>query len=321
MNLVIFWVSVFVVSFFVIELVFYSIRQFGTLDAKEKLRRRIEAVSSEASEETSIIKKNILSDVALFNQLLSKMPGTQRLNRMLREANLSWSVGFFVLLTAVVALTGFFLTSLIAKNQALASIAAGVSIGLTFLYVGMKKAKRRAKFDRQLPEALDLIARALRAGHAFASGMKLVADEFEEPLGTEFGETVNEINFGVSVADALQNLARRVDSPELKYFVTSVVLQRETGGNLTEILDSISRIIRERFKLQGKIRILSAEGRFTALVLTALPFVAILFLWFRNPDYLTVFWTEPEGKVLGGVALCMMLSGLIVMKKMIKINV
>jgi tight adherence protein B len=321
MNLVIFWVLAFVVSFFVIELVFYSIKQFSSLGAKETLRRRLETASIETSEKSSIIKKVILSDIPLFNQLLSKTRGAQRLNGMLREANLSWSVGFFVLLIVVVALASFLFTSYITRNQALATVVAGVSPGLIFLYVGMKKAKRHAKFERQLPEALDLIGRALRAGHAFPSGMKLVADEFEEPLGMEFGETVKEINFGVSVPDALHSLARRVDSPELKYFVTSVVLQRETGGNLTEIIDSITRIIRERFKLKGKIKVLSAEGRFSALVLTALPFVSILFLHFQNPDYLTVLWTEPEGRLLGGIALCMMLSGLLVIKKMINIKV
>jgi tight adherence protein B len=321
MSLVLFWVSCFVLSLFVIELVFHSIKMFTSLGAKEKLRRRVETLASEPSEEASIIKKNVLSDVPLFNNVLSKTPGARRLNDMLREANVSWSLGFFVLLTLVVALTGFLFTSLVARSEALATIVAGISMGLAFLYVRMRRVKRVAKFNRQLPEALDLVARALRAGHAFTSGMKLVADEFEEPLGPEFAEAINEINFGVSVPEALKNLGHRIDSPELKYFVTSVVLQRETGGNLTEIIDSISRIIRERFKLQGKIRVLSAEGRFSALVLTGLPFVCIVALRLMNPDYLTVLWTEPEGRVLGGIALCMMFSGLVVIKKMINIKV
>jgi tight adherence protein B len=321
MNLVLFWVSCFVLSLFVIELVFHSIRLFASLGAKEKLRRRVETLATEPSEEASIIKKNVLSDVPLFNNVLSKTPGARRLNDMLREANVSWSLGFFVLLTLVVAFTGFLFTSLVTRSQTIATIVAGVSVGLAFLYVRMKKVKRVGKFNKQLPEALDLIARALRAGHAFTSGMKLVADEFEDPLGPEFAEALDEINFGVSVPDALKGLARRIDSPELKYFVTSVVLQRETGGNLTEIIDGITRIIRERFKLQGKIRVLSAEGRFSAVVLTGLPFLTIVVLRVMNPDYLTVLWSEPEGRMLGGIALGMMLFGLIVMKKMINIKV
>jgi tight adherence protein B len=321
MNLVFFWVGCFVISLFVIELVFHSVKMFTSLGAKEKLRRRVETLSSETSEETSIIKKNVLSDVPLFNKILSRTPGARRLNGMLREANVSWSLGFFVLLTLVVALTGFLFTSLVTRSQAIAMIVAAVSVGLALLYVRMKKVKRVGKFNKQLPEALDLIARALRAGHAFTSGMRLVADEFEDPLGPEFAEAINEVNFGVSVPDALKSLARRIDSPELKYFVTSVVLQRETGGNLTEIIDGITRLIRERFKLQGKIRVLSAEGRFSAAVLTGLPFFCIVVLRLMNPDYLTVLWSEPEGRVLGGIALGMMFSGLIVMKKMINIKV
>jgi tight adherence protein B len=321
MNLVLFWVGCFVISLFVIELVFHSVKMFTSLGAKEKLRRRVETFASETSEETSIIKKNVLSDVPLFNKILSRTPGARRLNEMLREANVSWSLGFFVLLTLVVALTAFLFTSLVTRSQVIATIVAGVSVGMAFLYVRMKRAKRVGKFNKQLPEALDLIARALRAGHAFTSGMRLVADEFEEPLGPEFAEAINEVNFGVSLPDALKNLARRIDSPELKYFVTSVVLQRETGGNLTEIIDGITRIIRERFKLQGKIRVLSAEGRFSAAVLTGLPFFCIVVLRLMNPDYLTVLWSEPEGRVLGGIALGMMFSGLIVMKKLINIKV
>jgi tight adherence protein B len=198
---------------------------------------------------------------------------------------------------------------------------AAISAGLPFLYLVLKKTKRMQKFERQLPEGLDLIARALKAGHAFSSGLQLVADQFDDPMGTEFGETIDEINYGVSIPDALKNLCGRVDCQDLKYFVISVSLQRETGGNLAEILQSIARIIRERFKFQQKLKTLSAESRFSAVILVCLPFVIIGAISFMNPHYLRVLFTEPAGKIMLVGAGIMMMTGIIVMKKILKIQV
>ena len=177
------------------------------------------------------------------------------------------------------------------------------------------------KFQAQLPEGLDLIARALRAGHAFTSGMKLAADEFDDPLGPEFTDTLDEINFGVSVSDALKNLASRADCPDLRYFVVSVILQRETGGNLAEIMESIAHIIRERFKFRGKVRTLSAEGKLSAIVLIAIPFFIVAVLRFTSPQYISALFSEPAGRVMGAVALVLMVMGIFVMKRMVSIKV
>jgi tight adherence protein B len=199
---------------------------------------------------------------------------------------------------------------------------AAISLGaFPLLNVRLKKKKRMDKFERQLPEALDLIARALRAGHAFTSGMKLASDEFEDPLGPEFSEALDEINFGVSVSDALRNLASRIDCPDLKYFVVSVIVQRETGGNLAEIIESIGHLIRERFKLQGKIRVLSAESRLGAVVLVAIPFVAVAVLRFMNPEYINILFSDRAGRIMVGIALFMMALGILFMKKLIRIRV
>ena len=165
------------------------------------------------------------------------------------------------------------------------------------------------KFQRQLPDALELIARALRAGHAFSSGMKLAADEFDDPLGPEFAETLDEVNFGISVSDALKNLSSRIDCPDLKYFVVSVILQRETGGNLAEIIDSMAHLIRERFKLQGRIRVLAAEGKFSAIILLLLPFFVVVALRFVRPDYMTTLVTDPIGKVMASAGVFLMIIG------------
>jgi Flp pilus assembly protein TadB len=177
------------------------------------------------------------------------------------------------------------------------------------------------KFEKQIPDGLDLIGRALRAGHAFTGGMKLAADELGDPFGAEFQETIDEINFGVNVSDALGNLVKRVDCPDLKFFVIAANIQRETGGNLAEIMENISRVIRERFKLLGKIRILSAEARLSAVIMSILPFAVMIALSFFNPDYLHTLFSDPVGKIVAVVAGTMMVIGIFIINRMAKIKV
>lgn len=177
------------------------------------------------------------------------------------------------------------------------------------------------KFQIQLPEALDLIARSLKAGHAFSSGLKIAADEFDDPLGVEFTKTLSETNFGISVTEALKNLSVRVDCADLKYFVVSVIIQQETGGNLAEILENASYLIRERFKLQGTIRALSAEGRLSAVILIVLPVALAFVLYLLNPSYIGLLITEPLGKKMVAFALLLMMLGTLAIGKMIKIKV
>jgi tight adherence protein B len=206
-------------------------------------------------------------------------------------------------------------------NRISSLLLASLLASLPFLHLYLLKQKRIEKFRTQFPEALDLIARALRAGHSLNSGMKLAADEFDDPLGPEFDETLGEINFGVSVADSLKNLAGRIDCAELKYFVVAVILQRETGGNLSELIESLANLVREKFKFQGKVRTLSAEGRLSAIILIAIPFLIGIFLHLSNPKYLEVLFSEPVGRFMMGGAAIMMVIGILVMKKMVTIKV
>jgi tight adherence protein B len=177
------------------------------------------------------------------------------------------------------------------------------------------------KFERQLPEALDLVARSLKAGHAFSGGLKMVVEEFDDPISTEFDTAINEINFGVGVNNALKNLLKRVDCPELKFFVISVVIQRETGGNLAEILASIAHLIRERFRLQGHVRTLAAEGKFSALILAVIPFFVSFILILMSPGYVETLFIDPIGRVMIVIGSIMMALGVVIMKKMITIKV
>ena len=322
MTLIFVGLVIFIVCIFVIEMCFYSYRISGGAQRRQ-IRRRLETVSSVISENKipEIIEKRVLSEIPLVNRVLSRIKVVERLERLVLQANVKHSLGFFILLTFLLASTGYLGTILIRKNHVLGLMVA-VLLGVTpLLYLRRKKKKRIRKLQSQLPDGLDMIARALRAGHAFTTGMRLAADEFGDPFGAELSETLDEINFGVSVSDALANLATRLDSPDIRYFVISVLIQRTTGGNLAEILENIARLIRERIKFQGKVRVLSAEGKLSAVILIALPFVIVLALSFLSRNYIYVLWAEPAGRIMSGVVVIMMILGALVMKKIVTIEV
>jgi tight adherence protein B len=312
----------FIVSVLIIELCFYAFRNVHNSDHK-KIRKRLRTLSSSAykSDLADIARKKVLSDVDILNKILMHIPGIKFLDRLHLQANVQYSLGVFILLKSVLALAGYLVSFSVTRNFVISIITASLLGGMPYLYLRLKKKKRMDKFQRQLPDGMELIARSLRAGHAFTSGMNMAADEFDDPLGPEFDETLNEINFGVSVSDALKNLVNRVDCPDLKYFVVSVILHRETGGNLAEIIDSIAHIIRERFKFKRKVRTLSAEGRLSAIILIALPFLVAIAIRLINPEYINALFTEPAGRVMAIVAASMMGLGILVIKQMIQIKV
>ena len=262
-----------------------------------------------------------LSEVPWLNRFLLKLNWSQKMNLLLEQAAISQPLGVFFLLSLLLAGVGFIVGSWVISSYLVGALLACLLAALPLLYILSKKRRRMLKFERQLPEALDLMARSLKAGHAFTGGLKMVADEMDDPIGTEFDKTLGEINFGVDVQTALKNLSLRVDCPDLRFFVISVIIQRETGGNLAEILENIAYLIRERFKLHGRIRVLSAEGKFSAIVLIALPFLVASALIFLNPDYLKILITDPIGNLMVGFAGLMMVLGVLVMKKMVAIKV
>ena len=322
MNILLPALILFIMSVVVIELCFFAYRTIRNPD-RQKIKKRLRTFSSNARENDlqDITRTRVLSEVPLLNKILLNIPITRPLDRLLQQANVQYPIGFFILLTCVLGIAGYLVCSLIAKNVVASLIVAALAGGIPFLYLRLKRKKRMEKFQAQLPEALDLIGRALRAGHAFTSGMKLAADEFDDPLGPEFDETLNEVNFGISVPDALKNLSRRVDCADLKYFVVSVILQRETGGNLAEIIESIAHIIRERYKFKGKVRTLSAEGKLSAIILVAIPFLVVIALRILNPEYISTLFTEPAGRMMAGIAAFIMFIGILFIKKMVAIKV
>jgi tight adherence protein B len=290
---------------------------------RREVRRRLKVLSSTEFENASIdiLRKNLLSDVRWLNQVLLSFRWTDKLNRLLQQADADYTLSVYILLSLLMAAVGFLVGSLITVNRSILIVLACLVGMIPFSYIYLKKKRRMEKFQRQLPDALELMARALKAGHAFTGGLKMVADELGDPIGIEFAKTLHEINFGVGIPDALKNLPNRIDCPDLRFFIISVIVQRETGGNLAEILEKIAHLIRERFKLQGHIHVLSSEGKLSAMILITLPFLIALTLYVLNPGYVSTLFTDPIGRVLVAFALAMMLIGAFVMKRMIEIKV
>lgn len=298
---------------------------FRTLHNPEqkRIRSRLRMLSPEENRRKSIdiVRKRVLSEVPFLNDILLKAAWLPRLGRLLEQANSPYPLGAFLLLSILLGLIGFWVGSFV-LSHVLFNLLGAASLGMApFGYVYWQKRQRMLQFQRQLPNALDLVARALKAGHSVMVGMKMVGDEFPDPIGAEFDKTIAEINFGVGVPDALTNLARRVECVDLKFFVTSLIIQRETGGNLAEIIEKISRLIRQRFELQGRIRVLAAEGKLSAIVLLLLPCFVALALSFLNPEYLRVLLTDPLGQLMAGFGCLMILSGSLVIRMMIHIRV
>jgi tight adherence protein B len=322
MNGIVFTIVAFVTLVFILESSLYAYRSWRHPD-RNKVRERFKILSTKAQQydSSAILRNRRLSEVPFLNRLLKSVPAAKNLDRTLQEANVQYSLGFFLLLALVLGGLGFLGIFLVSRDTIFA-LGGTLLLGMVpFFILSLIKKRRMSKLERQLPEALSLMARALRAGHAFSSAMKFAADEFDDPLGTEFGKALDEINFGVSVSDALKNLVNRVDCPDLKYFAVSVIIQRDAGGNIAEVMDRIAYIIRERFKLRGKIRILSTEGKMTASVLVALPFFVIITLSFTNPEYIKMLWVESTGRTVSAIAGLMMALGIYIIKKMIRIKV
>jgi tight adherence protein B len=312
----------FIGSLLVIEVLLYAFRIMRNPD-RQKIRKRLKSsfLYEQGPDAVDITRKRKYSDIEVLDRILTHIPGIQPLDHLMQQSNSHSSFGSFALLTVALGLCGYIGAYALSRNWAL-SIGACLFVGvLPFLHLILKKRERMGNFEKQLPDALELMARALRAGHAFTSGMKLAAEEFGDPLGSEFEKVLDEINFGVSVSDALKEMTKRIESQDLKFFVVAVILQRETGGNLAEIIDNIAYIIRERFKLRGKIQILSAEGKLSAIILVALPFCIAAYIRFANPDYLNLLLTRTAGKAMLLGAGIMMAAGIVVIKKMINIRV
>jgi tight adherence protein B len=324
MNILMLTIMIFAVSVVVIELLFYAVRYIKNPD-RARIRKQLKKIStgSHEAELPELMRKRVLSEIPLLNQILLRITMLERLDRLRYQADVQRPSGFFILLALVFAGLGFLGFNMLLKIQPwyLSGVLSLFTGCFPFFYLYNKKNKRMKKFQAQLPEALDLMARSLRAGHAFSTGMKMAADEFEDPLGPEFSITLDEINFGLGVPEALKNLVNRVDCTDLNFFVVSVILQRETGGNLADIMQNIAHLIRERYKFYGKVRTLAAEGKLSAVILTILPFAVAAAIYIVNKGYIMTLYIEHVGKIMCGVALVLMVIGAFVMRRIVDIEV
>lgn len=290
----------------------------------KRIAARIEIGSSAAkadSQPLSILKDRKLSESKLLVRLLTDAPGVHAIECTLKQAGLTMRVGRFVGYSLICAGAGFSL-GFVFPIPFLIRLGVAVACALLpWLMVRRKRSQRLRQLERQLPDAADLIARALRAGHSFASALGMLAEELSDPLGAEFRIVFDEINCGVSMNTALTNITERVPIDDLRYFVIAVLIQRESGGNLAEILGNIGFIIRERLKLFGKVRALSAEGRLSAWILALLPFVVIGVLSVLSPGFIKIFWTDPSAEKLAGFCLGLMTLGILWMRKIVRIRV
>jgi tight adherence protein B len=227
----------------------------------------------------------------------------------------------FLGLMAALGLAGSLLGLLLRAGGGPALLLGALAASAPLPLMYWRAARRRARFEAQFPEALDFIARSLRAGHGLMAGIGMVASELTDPVAREFGTVFEETNFGMSPGEALARMAARVDSRDLDFFVTAVAIQRETGGNLAELLGGLANTVRERMKLAGKVRALSAEGRLSGLLMSILPFALGAILTAINPDYMSLLWTTPEGRQTVAVMLVMMLVGSVWIQFLVRIRV
>lgn len=289
----------------------------------KKIMRRLRHMSAGSVEhaQASILKQRLLSEMPALQRLLLMVPRIHQLDRLLQQSGKDWSVAFLLGASALAGLAGCLAAALLDQLPAICLIAGATSAAAPSIYAMRTRHARLLKIEQQLPEALDLIGRALRAGHALQNGLKMVGEEMAEPICSEFSIVSDEVHFGVSMQQALINLTVRVPGTDLRYFVIAVLIQRETGGNLTELLDNISAIIRDRLKLLGSVRVLTAEGRMSGLILSVLPFALGGVIHAFNPGFLAPLWSDPVGLKMVGAAGGMMVLGIFWMWRIIKIRV
>jgi tight adherence protein B len=300
---------------------------WGMLEAqrKKKVVGMLETVAGQTTmAETTILKESGTGEGSFTDRLISQMDVTAKLQGKLQQAGLDWSAGkllaFMGVAGIVGALLGYRFKPLIIQSLSCAVVAVAMSF-LPYFFVTKKRSKRLAMFEEQFPEALDFLARAMRAGHAFSVSLEMLADESSEPLAREFRQVFNEQNLGAPVEVALQNLGKRVPLLDVNFFVSAVMLQKETGGNLSEILVKLSYVIRERFKLKGQVRAASAHGRITGLILTLMPVVLMFALLVVAPGYLQGMAKDSDGKWLIVGAILGQLVGYFFIRKIINIKV
>lgn len=290
--------------------------------AARRLRARVHgALDASGPEGVSLLRENSLRKLSPLEQRLNHLPGMDRLADLIEQCGRTVPAYRVVLLMAALAVVTFVVVMLFTRDSRVSLLFGAMLAWTPILKLQFERRRRLARFEEQLPEALDVMARALRAGHPFSETLKLVSEEMADPIGREFGTTFADINYGVNMKDAFHAMLARVPSVSLMAVITAVLVQRESGGNLAEILDKIAAVVRGRFRFQRRVRTLSAEGRLSAWILSLIPFALAAAVTVTSPDYLPLLVKDPTGRTLVTVAFVMIITGILWIRRIIRIQV
>jgi tight adherence protein B len=317
-----------ILTFLVVGGILLAISMLASQTRKEgTVRRRLEALQraqrrGSESPELDLLRDELYSSVPFLQSILMLWPGSISLKNILWQAGMkNVKPAKILLITAVMGLGAYLLATHFLGNP-LEAIAIGLAgLAAPALYVMYRRMRRLRAFERLFPEAIDLLGRAVRAGHAFTTGLEMIAKELPQPVAEEFRLTFEEQNFGLPLKDALFNLAERVPLIDVRFFVIALLIQKETGGNLAEILDNLSRVIRERFKILGEVRIKTAQGRLTAAILIGLPPLMMFMMSLVNPEYIKPLFNDPWGPYVLVAGATMQIIGSAMLWKIVRIDV
>ena len=311
---------------FILVAVFAVIATFTRPTRTEKLAQsRFQSVAgrsnAKAVQKIDILRHDSYSNIPWLNQLFGKIRPAGRLRRLVTEADLNWTVGRLVLGSLIAAAAAYWMAGLFGLNRTLSSLCAVLAFLAPYFFLLFRRRRQFNRFSALLPDAMDLVSRALRAGHSLSAALDLVGQEIADPVGKEFRRVSEEQNLGLPLRDALLNLADRVPIGDVRFLVAAMLIQRETGGNLVEVLDKTTTVLRDRIRLQGEIRIYTAQGRLTGWILCLLPISMFFILTAINPNYTAPLVKEPVGQHMLIAGAVLMLLGVLVIRKIIQIKV
>jgi tight adherence protein B len=288
---------------------------------KDRLATVQKAPERAPDEELALLRDEQLSKIPALDTLLRRSARVSAMQDSLLQAGMKFRAGNYLALCAICGVFAGIAVIYLTKNPAIGWAALVIGAFLPYAFVSYRRQKRFEKIETLFPEAIDTLARAVRAGHAFTTALEMISNEIAEPLASEFRKLYEEQKFGMPVRDALMNLTQRVPLVDVKFFVTAVMLQRETGGNLAEILDNLSYVIRERFKIQRQVRVHTAQGRLTMALLMAMPPTVVAILYLFSPEFVQPLFHDPAGHVLLVGAISLQTIGYFVIRRIIKIQV
>ena len=299
----------------------YFLRPTATEAAVQQQLAGIDAGRATGNDATTIVREQGFSANPVFNDLIKDLPGSRGLLRLIRQAGQHWQVGSVFLFSILAILLGWWLASLIVSNLVLEAMFAITLALLPYIYLYIVRSIRFRRFANQLPEAVDLMARGLRAGHAVTAVLEMVGQEIAEPVASEFRALHEQQVLGLTMRDAMLNLVDRVPLDDVRFLTTAILLQRETGGNLAQILDKTAVVMRERSRLRGQLRIYTAQGRITGWILCFMPFVMFGVLSAVNRNYEKILFTDPTGLHMLYFGLIMMIIGILIIRQIINVKV